>query len=71
MSLNLNLLLLKVFKAIISVIFFKAIIKLSLVVLGHFKIELPQNVQHIFLDFFFLSYIDWVLIHRKTLKKKF
>ena len=32
------------------------------------KIELPQNVQLFFSGLFVLSYVDWVLLHRKMLK---
>ena len=35
------------------------------------KVESPQNVQHIFFGLFFLSFINWLLLHRKTLKKNF
>ena len=32
------------------------------------KIGLPQNVQYFFSGLFVLSYVDWVLLHRKMLK---
>ena len=32
------------------------------------KVELPQNVQLFFSGLFVLSYVDWVLLHRKMLK---
>ena len=35
------------------------------------KIELVQDIQLFFFRFFFLSYVNWVQLHRKTLKKIF
>ena len=35
------------------------------------KIEVPQNVQQFFYELFFLSYVGWAQLHRKTLKKNF
>ena len=35
------------------------------------KIELLQDIQLFFFRFFFLSYVNWVQLHRKTLKKIF
>ena len=32
------------------------------------KVELPQNVQLFFFGLFVISYVDWVLLHRKMLK---
>ena len=35
------------------------------------KIGLPQNVQYFFSGLFVLSYVDWVLLHRKMLKTSY
>ncbi len=37
----------------------------------YLKIETAQNVQQFFLKFSMLIYVNWVQLHRKTIKKNF